>query len=548
MSDSLEFSGANRAAATPVYGDSVKLLPLWLFLFALGLRWLSGAVLGTDGLYGQDAFAYMNCAHEILQMHRGEIPCGNFYWPLGYPLLAAFFMLVTHSQPLGAQLASMVAGAAIAPLAYWMVIEGATAGMGRAAARYSGVAAGLIAALCGTLILASIVVMSDASGLFWATLSACLLLRWERIAGDGPARAVWFLLAAVALGLAVVTRWIFGGLILPFGVFAALATLRRLREARAQGTEFLHRSIVAALLTWAGAAIAFALILVPQLYVNRHSGYPLSSDGWIVNWNVANALHASFDTGSGHIAYRLPQFIFSAEPVFHPAYIFPLLTPCVLYGAWQLRRSPSVVLIAGWIITLYLYLIGTSQENMRFGLAFFTPVAVLAGVGVFNMPMRPRLRAAPGQPPADNDHQPVNTDSTRRWLLLVISLVLAIPVTWRMLARFSSAAALQSSAIRYLQAQVPPAATVVTFELSISLQYYTGFTVVDLFGQPPDSLRRSVCGNSSAYLYVDSAKLDSQWVGKSPDEGFHWLRARIGLTRVGQEGAWMLYRIQPCSQ
>ena len=54
----------------------MKWLPLWLFAFALGARLLLIAVVGMDGLYGQDAFAYMNCAREILHIHWGEIPCG----------------------------------------------------------------------------------------------------------------------------------------------------------------------------------------------------------------------------------------------------------------------------------------------------------------------------------------------------------------------------------------------------------------------------------------------------------------------------------------
>lgn len=527
----------------------MKRLPLWLFAFALGARLLLIAVLGIDGLYGQDAFAYMNCAREILQTHWGEIPCGTFYWPLGYPLLAAMLMLLTHAQS-GAQLASALAGAAIAPLAYWMTIEVGEAGRGDARSGVaasggivpgsgivpggmvasSAVAAGLIAALCGTLLLSSIVVMSDAAGLFWATLSACLLLRWSNVS----VQPAWLLLAAMAFAMAVITRWIFAGLILPFGVFAAVATWHRLRTVRSQGRTLLHRSVIVAGLSWAGAALVFALVLVPQLYVNRHSGYPVSSDGWIVGWNPVNALRASFDTASGHFDYRLPPIIFNAEPVFHPAYLFPLLTPCVLRGAWQLRRSPAVFLLCGWIITLYLYLIGTTQENMRFGLAFFTPVAVLAGVGIFTMPARLRL--------------------SHRWVLLAVCLLLAIPFSYRVIAAFNSAAALQFSAIRFLQSQLPPAATVVTFELSISLQHYTDFTVVDLFGQSPESLRLLVCrGPSTArtqntYLYVDTAKLESQWAGKSPAIGFHWLRDHIGLTQVGQQGTWMLYRVKSCSQ
>lgn len=535
VSNSSRLLSANRSGAAPARGRVEKFLPLWLFVLALGIRLLIIPILGLDGLYGQDAFAYMGCVHELVRMHWGEVPCGDLYWPLGYPLLAALFTLVTHSEPAGAQLASTVAGATVAPLAYWMVIESGAAATVRldagthrraTAALDEGsiaAAAGLIAGVCGALILSSMLVMSDAAGLFWASLSVCLLLRWDRAACDGRAQTAWLLLAAAALALAVVTRWIFTGLLIPVGAFLAVAAARRPGAARSRSSVLL-RGIV---LPGAGAALVFALIVVPQLYINLHSSYPLSSDSWIVSWNLANAWRTSFDTGSGHFTYPVPPLLYNAAPLFYPIYMFPLLTPFVFYGAWQLRRSRSLILLAGWPVTLYLYLIGTSQENLRFSLAFFTPVAVLAVVGLFCM----RARLA----------------TSHRWLLLVLSLVLAAPFTYRAIARFGSALAQQLSAIRYVQSQVPSRATVVTFELSISLQYYTDLVILDLSEQSPQSLRQHVCRDGGAYLYVDGAKLESQWVGKSPDQGFRWLRERIGLARIGQQGAWTLFRIGPCS-
>ena len=101
----------------------MKYAPLWLLLFALALRLLAILWFGLDGLYGQDAFAYADCAGQLRHFHPGQIPCGDFYWPLGYPALAAMFMLLTGGGVFGAQLASVVAGAAVAPLCYWLVME-----------------------------------------------------------------------------------------------------------------------------------------------------------------------------------------------------------------------------------------------------------------------------------------------------------------------------------------------------------------------------------------------------------------------------------------
>jgi 4-amino-4-deoxy-L-arabinose transferase-like glycosyltransferase len=502
----------------------MKYAPLWLFLFALALRLVLIGLTGLDGLYGQDAFAYYNCAANIVQSH--SVPCGDFYWPMGYPVLAALFMFLTHAMPFGAQLASVVAGAAVAPLAYWIVFEGELAGAARADEPRMAVAAGLIAALCGGLLQSSIEVMSDASGLFWATLSACLLLRWGRTGSTDRWQPLWLVLAASALAFAVVTRWIFGGLVLPFGAFAALIGYRRLvREAPREKSRL---SVV--LLSVAAAGIAFLAVLLPQLYLNAHSGAPVLKHGWVVNWSPLSAIHSSFDNPDGHFEYRWPPLLYYAEPFVHPVFLFPLLTPCVFVGAWQLRRAPALILLGGWIATLYLYLSGVPYENARFGLAFFAPIAVLAAVGLFRIALPERLRSVPW-----------------RWSLLAVALLLALPFTWRSLAQFRSLVGSQTEAIRYLKGRVAPDSIVVSFELSISLQHYTNFAVVDLYDQSPATLRTAVCKGSPAFLYVEPDKLNSQWVGKSPAQNFHWLQQAVGLQEQGRWAGWTLYRVQSCN-
>jgi len=514
----------------------MKFVPLWLFLLALGIRLLLIAVTQLDGLYGQDAFAYFGCARQILDAHAGEIPCSSLYWPLGFPALAALFMLGSHGSPFGAQLASVVTGSAIAPLAYWLVLESGVAQHApREESRRSGIAAGLLLAFCGALLMSSILIMSDAPGLFWATLSACLLLRWER-AAHPRGQSLWLTLAALALVLAIVTRWIFGGLLVPFGAFVVHSLVRRMRAVHATGALVPQGFMAGTVVSLGLAATVFLLILLPQLYINQHSGAPVVSHGWVVNWNPLHAVHRSFDNPDGHFDYRLPPILFYAEPLFHPLFLFPLLTPCVLFGAWSLRRSPLLILLGGWITALYLYLIGIPYENARFGLAFFAPVAVLAGVGLMRMPLPGRLRAA-GE-----------ADSLRRWLLLAVSLALSIPFAYRDVARFSASRALETAATQYLRSQLPADATVVTFELSVSLPYYTQFRIFDLYDQSPQSLRPVVCGNPSVYLYVQKEKLETQWIHKTPAENFHWLRDRVGLEEIGSNGTWTLYRIRPCNQ
>jgi len=501
----------------------LKSAPLWIFVLALSVRLLIVSVTQFDGLYGQDAFAYLECAEQLTI----GIPCGDFHWPYGYPVLAALFMRLTHASPFGAQLASILTGAAVAPLTYWTVAAIAP-GPARQHQKSIAVSAGLIAALSGQLILSSIVIMSDAPGLFWATLSACMLFQWERSAGNARLDGLWLPAAAAALAVATTTRWIFGGLILPFGIFTIIVGRRRLRGARSQAAAPVTVCYPAEYASFALAALALCAILLLQLYLNSISPAPVLRHPWVVNWNPVNTWHRSFDNPDGHFRYPVPPLLFYAAPFIHPLYLSPLLTGCALYGAWQLRHSPAFIILGGWIATLYVYLMGIPYENGRFPLAFFPPVAILAGIGVWALPSaRPR--------------------SWPRWLLLAVSLAVTLGFTHRAFMRFDAATRQQLASIRYLGSRVPPASTVVTFGLSISLAHYTHLAVVDLFMHSPQSLRPIICGNQTAYLFIDEDNIESQWMGRSPATNFHWLRESVGLERTGTQGTWTLYRVRPCA-
>ena len=512
----------------------MKHLPLWLFLAALALRLLIAAATHLDGLYGQDAFAYFACARELVNLGAAHLPCTDFYWPLGYPAWAALFMWLTRSDAaFGAQLASMVAGAALAPLAYWLAIETVRAERGTSDAERTGLAAGVLVVFCGMLLVASLVVMSDAAGLFWATLSTCLLLRWARAPGRDAYAGASLSASAAALAVAIATRWIFAGMLLPFCGFLAVTLVREARTAAGGPAAWSPPARARTLLAIALAALIFGVILGAQLFFNAHTPAPVLKHSWVVNWNPLHAWQRSFDTPDGHFDYRWPPAVFYAEPLFHPIYLFPTLTGCVLFGAWQLRRCAALIVLGGWVLALYLYLIGLPYENGRFGLAFFAPVAVLAALGLSRLPVPTWL--------------PMRGSEWRwRWLWLALSLVLAMPFTVRAIARLREVVTQQNSAISYLQSQVPPGTTVVSFELSISLQHYTSFAIVDLFAESPRTLRPVVCSARPAYVYVEPAKLETQWLGKSPAENFHWLRDSIGLQERGMQGSWTLYQVLPC--
>jgi hypothetical protein len=291
----------------------MKHAPLWIFLFALVLRVLIIGLTRFDGLYGQDAYAYYDYARQLLTTPYGTPPPGPVYWPLGYPALAALFLSFTGLVPFGAQLASVLTGAAIAPLVYLITLE---LSLAPPHPRTPAFLVALLTALSGQLLQSSISIMADAPALFWATFSAYALLRWDR-----TREWFWFPLASATLALAIVTRWIFAGLIVPFGLFVAY----RLSPIAYSASPIAHphtptlphthtRSATHSLLSM----LLFLLILFPQLLFSQASAAPVLQHGWVVNWNLLNAFRTSFDNPDGHFDYRLPPALFYAEPFFHP--------------------------------------------------------------------------------------------------------------------------------------------------------------------------------------------------------------------------------------
>jgi 4-amino-4-deoxy-L-arabinose transferase-like glycosyltransferase len=471
-------------------------VPLALFAFALGLRVLVIALARFDGLYGQDAFEYLEYARRIFTAPVGFPPPGTFYWPLGYPMLSALFFHVTGPSPLGAQLASTLTGAAVAPLVYALARP-------LTESRRPAVAAGLAMAVSGQLIQSSISIMSDAPALFWATLSALALLRHGR-----GGRLAWLLASATTLGLAIVTRWFYVALI-PSFAFAILPCE--------------HRRPMLRVLLW--GSLVF-LIALPQVLFSQRSPVPFLNHGLLTHWSPAHAWRTSFDTGNGHFSYRLPPAIFYAYPLLHPFYLSPLLAPFVCLGAWRLRRSRELILILGWALFPYLCLCGLNYESWRFGLAYLPPVAVLAGSGLswpwFALRRKRRILAA---------------------CAFAMALALSIPFTYRGLASFLAIRAGEDTAVRFLQSRVPAGATVITFSLTAALRHSGRFEVVELFDETPETLRPLIDSGQPAFLLVDSENIERQWAGTPLACTVQWLREQTRLRAMGENGPWKLWAI-----
>ncbi|RMF04524.1 MAG: phospholipid carrier-dependent glycosyltransferase, partial [Chloroflexi bacterium] len=280
-------------------------------LLALAIRAAVVARWHFDGLYGQDSYAYLQQARAIA---HGSLP-PDFFWPNGFPLLVAGFLTLFGDSPAAAQLAALLCGTLLPLVVFLLVRDLFDSPLFATRKLRAAFAAALIAAVAGQPLLSSVVVMADVPALLWATLAAWLTVRAVRPQNPPRIAAVLFFAAGAALGLAIITRWVY------------------LLAAPALAGFTLYRITRRRLRTWpaAFAPAAAALIVLPQLALSRHRPDSLLHS-WLLGWHPLNFFAREFQNVDGHFVYSLPNGLFAALPAGHPAYLFPVLGLAALWG------------------------------------------------------------------------------------------------------------------------------------------------------------------------------------------------------------------------
>ncbi|MCZ7569709.1 MAG: hypothetical protein M5U01_14165 [Ardenticatenaceae bacterium] len=501
---------------------SGRWIPLGLFSLSLGFGLVAIGGSHFEGLYGQDSFAYYGYALGPLRasLLHGQAP-PPFFWPLGYPLLAALASLLVGNR--GPQLVSLLA-AALVPLFTFALADEVLAGENSLAPRRRRIAtlSGVLAALCGLLLQAGTVVMSDASALAWATLAAWALVRYGR-----GGRVCWLALAAFSLAWSILTRWAYGLLVLPFAAYG-LATL--LRPSDHPQPNLLRR-----LVGHTGAAVLAGLIVLgPELVLAflpsaGGDGPAHVGDLQVVGWWLGNALKRNFVTVDGHLSYPLPTGIFYATAIARPSYFTPLLAPAILAGFWSLWRRRAwrlAVLLVGWPAIVYLFLAGIAWQSLRFTLQMLPPLAMLIALGLDEVHDGTRGRTR-----------------TLAMLWIVAGLALMFGGAMRNISIFTGEMNANVATAGWVAGQVPADAQVLTFNLTSTLDHYTALDVQDIFFQSPETLPQTLASHRPVYLFVDVASLEQQWVDRSPEITYRWLRDNPGLTTLGHWESYTLFRV-----
>lgn len=490
-----------------------------LFVMSLLLRLAILAPTQFDGLYGQDAYAYYDYAQDLRTSLQSGTVLKPFFWPLGYPALLATGLSIGSTRPTVAQAISILMGAALTPLVYLIARQ-------IGISRIGSLTAATLMTFCGQALQSSMVVMSDIPSLFWATLSGLFLIRYlipyfSSPTNEVPYQTKWLVVAASALALATLSRWIFLILALPFAITILISWRGRIH--------------------WHAAALTLVvtgLIFLPQLLFTRANPSPTVEHEWVQGWSPANAFQRSFVLNEGHHNFEKVNALFYAQPFYDPYYLSPLFSVFIIIGLWALkwRGLWLLILFGGWTLLPYLFLAGTPYQNIRYPLIVVPAVAVLVGSG-----MQAVISG-------------LSQTQIRRYKLLYVQWLI-VPILliglWQMWGRANEVITIfitnqqrDKLAAAWADDQIPTGATVYTFGLTLTLKHYTTLDVYELYYETPETLAQKWQRGRKEYLLLNVWNIENQWVDRIPQFDYHWLRDQRGLDQIGKHGNYTLFRIR----
>ena len=382
-------------------------------------------------------------------------PLQPFFWPPGYPLLVALASFVVGPTALAGQAVSLVMGALVPVFTALLVREVWPREL------FLAVLAGLLVAVCGQLWQSSIVVMADTTGLALATLGAWALVRY---ANRGSLR--WLLLASAALAYATLARWIYGLVGVPFALYALRALPRAQRPPRA----VMHAAGRAGPRRGHAAARRSGRRCSGLL---SHPSQPASFAGnlQVYSWSPLNALRHDFFTADGHLEYAATQRRLLRRGAGEPGFLRPIARavdrrrPVGSGARVAATNAGADRWLGGHRVRLPR---GAPWQNFRFTLAYLPPLAILAAAGLIWTWRHVTPRVG---------------------VLVVVCGALGVLTTAaggvRLVDGFIARKNDDLALVRWVAAQTPPGAQLLSFGPTLAFRHYTSLPTFDLFDLTP---------------------------------------------------------------
>jgi len=96
--------------------------------------------------------------------------------------------------------------------------------------------------------------------------------------------------------------------------------------------------------------------------------------------------------------------------------------------------------------------------------------------------------------------------------------------------------------VKWLRAQLPPNAILLTFGFTLTARHYSDLETIDLSETDPVAIAQLAAEKRPIYALIDVTNVETQWQDQLPSTNFHWLRDGAGLEPVGESQTYTLFR------
>lgn len=330
-------------------------------------------VIGFDGLYGQDAYAYANHTKDIVDYLINGTIIPEFHWPSGYPIFCLPLQLITQNVTWSLQLTSVI---------FWIF------SIYQSARILEFLVPGLKVKTAALLCIATIgfspyflrlgfTGMSDIAGAFFVITAIRYYLEMRQ-----QFNMLGFWLLFLSAGMAVFMRYA-TAIVVVFPMISGLIIAIKTRGKAVLG-------------------IALFILIFSGIMLTKNPNELLDfTQDVLEGWSPMNLFRSQFENIGGQFNYSFPNGVYILFPFFHPGFFFfgiislilalrskrpfpwALFIPVAIYllflGGLNLQNNRFFVIVVPIIGIIQLYYLLEIIDRLR-----KIQTALIIGVGVLN--------------------------------------------------------------------------------------------------------------------------------------------------------------------
>jgi hypothetical protein len=486
-----------------LYTKSNTFIFVFLFILAFAVRLVYLLYFKFDGLYGQDAYAYAEYSKQFYySIIEFKIP-PYFYWPIGFYIFSSLFAFITAGySSLSSLLVSLNAGALTAGFIYLLAKEFLSKYFTEDSAKKYSIAAGFIICFAGITTKQSVVIMSDALGLLFITISALFLIKYIN-----EQTRKYLILCFVVFAFGVLTRYAIG----PY-IIAVIPVMVYILSNSKDKKQIVLDYFISVLIGF--------LIFLPQLLYILKFGIPYfqykgSIPTWASSWSPLNIFSRNFFTVDGTQHYKFINGIFYSSPVFHPLFLslFGISFIFGLYNALKKLNNIVIIFLLSWIAVYVIYLSGSPFQSIRYTLTFFPPLVILSVFGIAKIKISHKLKK----------------------VFIAAGLLLLMGYSFYDFSKFALRKEKEKECVEWVKENITKDSEIFTFEVTGAVKYYNGINAKEFYSYNYNDIKQITdTAGSPVYFFLPVDRIHSQWKDLPIESTLDSLKNRTKLASLGK--------------